>query len=231
MSDSPAASPRQRRRQGRPVDADPAVTRQKIIDAALVCFGQHGYEGTTNQMIADRSDVSAATLYHYFDSKAAIFVTVGDEVSGEFRARVDERLTGTLSTNEQVAAIIGAVGDWFRERREIPLFWATYAADVARSREVLRISPRERWTRPIGFYAQIARDGQKAGDLAGDIDPEVFGGLVQGLIYGMATLIAVARNEELSDEVMEAFSRLVRDEIFLASSGRSDKPHTAQRPT
>lgn len=49
-----------------------AATRQAIIQAARMLFGQHGYQATTLQAIAQQAEVSVPTLYVVFGSKAAI---------------------------------------------------------------------------------------------------------------------------------------------------------------
>ena len=45
------------------------VTRAKLIDAAATLVGEHGYEHTTVQQIADAVDVSPRTVAHYFPTK------------------------------------------------------------------------------------------------------------------------------------------------------------------
>jgi AcrR family transcriptional regulator len=44
-------------------------TRDRILDAALDLFSEHGFDGTTLQQIADRVGLTKAALYHHFRSK------------------------------------------------------------------------------------------------------------------------------------------------------------------
>lgn len=46
-----------------------ARTRQQIIDVALDLFIEQGYEETTMEQIAARTEIGATTLYRYFPSK------------------------------------------------------------------------------------------------------------------------------------------------------------------
>ena len=46
--------------------------RESIIDAAILTLRKNGYEQTTMQEIADAADMSASSVYYYFDSKLAI---------------------------------------------------------------------------------------------------------------------------------------------------------------
>jgi AcrR family transcriptional regulator len=46
-----------------------AETRSRITEAALVLFGEHGYEATSVRMIAQRAGVAQGLLYSHFTSK------------------------------------------------------------------------------------------------------------------------------------------------------------------
>ena len=47
-------------------------TRRRILDAALACFLEDGYEQTAIARIRERSDTSNGALFHHFPSKEAI---------------------------------------------------------------------------------------------------------------------------------------------------------------
>jgi AcrR family transcriptional regulator len=47
-------------------------TRQRILDAALACFLEEGYEQATIARIRERSGVSNGALFHHFASKEAV---------------------------------------------------------------------------------------------------------------------------------------------------------------
>ena len=49
------------------------LRRQLILDAARPLFVQFGLEGTRTKQIAEAAGVNEGLLYHYFDSKQAVF--------------------------------------------------------------------------------------------------------------------------------------------------------------
>jgi AcrR family transcriptional regulator len=49
--------------------------RQAILDAAAGVFLERGFEQTTMEEVAERLGVSKATVYRYFNSKEALFIT------------------------------------------------------------------------------------------------------------------------------------------------------------
>jgi AcrR family transcriptional regulator len=50
----------------------PEPTRRRILDAALGCFIEEGYEATTVARIRERSGTSNGALFHHFRAKEAI---------------------------------------------------------------------------------------------------------------------------------------------------------------
>jgi AcrR family transcriptional regulator len=57
---------------GRTSSGAPPDTRGRILDAALACFTELGYEQTTIARIRERSGVSNGALFHHFPTKEAI---------------------------------------------------------------------------------------------------------------------------------------------------------------
>jgi AcrR family transcriptional regulator len=57
-------------KRGRPPDRPDR--RESIMDAALACFVERGFYGTAIPQIAEKADVAAGTIYHYFESKEAL---------------------------------------------------------------------------------------------------------------------------------------------------------------
>jgi len=77
-------SPGGSRKLGRPADTDSTDTRDRITECARERFAAEGFEGTTNKEIAELAGVSSAALYHYFPSKADLYVAVCESITKEF---------------------------------------------------------------------------------------------------------------------------------------------------
>lgn len=61
------------RRRGRPKTASDDERRAEIVNCALEIFTEHGYAGTTMDLVASQSKVSKRTLYELFPGKTALF--------------------------------------------------------------------------------------------------------------------------------------------------------------
>lgn len=64
----PRRSPRAEERK-----RDPERTREKILDAAVVEFGEHGYAGARIGAIASRAGVNQQLISYYFDGKEGLY--------------------------------------------------------------------------------------------------------------------------------------------------------------
>ncbi|HEY3399756.1 MAG TPA: TetR/AcrR family transcriptional regulator [Geothrix sp.] len=51
-------------------------TRTSLLQAALVCFADHGFDGTSMRMIADKAGRPLSLLSHYFGNKEGLYVEV-----------------------------------------------------------------------------------------------------------------------------------------------------------
>jgi len=65
-------------------------TREKIFNSAIKLFKEHGFEGTTIDMISEEADVARGTIFLHFTSKEAILANWGYERLHEIEERRDE---------------------------------------------------------------------------------------------------------------------------------------------
>jgi AcrR family transcriptional regulator len=57
--------------------------QQRVLEAALDLFAEHGVSGTSLQMIADRMGVTKAAVYHQFRTKEEIvFAVIDPDLAG-----------------------------------------------------------------------------------------------------------------------------------------------------
>lgn len=96
--------------------------RERVLEAALSLFAEHGVKGTSLQMIADRLGVSKAAVYYQFHSKDEIALAVIQPVFDDMIRLV--RIAEAMSTPEarREAAISGMVEMAVRHRRVSAVF-------------------------------------------------------------------------------------------------------------
>lgn len=64
-------------------------TREKVLAAALELFSEHGFGGTSLQMIADHLGLSKAAVYYQFPTKDEIALAVVQPVFDQMKTFVD----------------------------------------------------------------------------------------------------------------------------------------------
>src|SRR6187397_1103196 len=75
-------------------------TLRKILDAALLEFGQRGFHDSSIVGITSRARVALGTFYTYFDSKEAVFQELVRDMSGQVRDHVAPALQSASGTLE-----------------------------------------------------------------------------------------------------------------------------------
>lgn len=58
------------------MECAPCDTRTALLHAALACFAETGFDGTSIRMIADRAQRPLSLLAHYFGNKEGLYVEV-----------------------------------------------------------------------------------------------------------------------------------------------------------
>lgn len=79
----------------KPRQRNAVATRDRILKIASKEFAAHGYDGARIDAIVARCKISKNLVYHYFDSKEALFIEVMERAYGAMRERQNElALTG-----------------------------------------------------------------------------------------------------------------------------------------
>ena len=68
---------------GRPAplrEAQKALTRERLVDAAIATFREHGFGSATIDEVARRANFSRTTFYLHFDSKSDVASAIGDRI-------------------------------------------------------------------------------------------------------------------------------------------------------
>jgi AcrR family transcriptional regulator len=96
----------------------PTDTRQRILDAALACFTEDGYEQTTIARIRQRSGTSNGALFHHFATKEAIADALYVAAIASFQQGLWELLA--RQPDSLRAAVRTAIGHQLRWTQEHP---------------------------------------------------------------------------------------------------------------
>ncbi|MDQ0961029.1 MULTISPECIES: TetR/AcrR family transcriptional regulator [unclassified Streptomyces] len=160
------------------------ATRQRLLEAAVACLGEHGWAGSTVSVVAERAGVSRGAAQHHFPTREDLFTAaveyVAEERSTALRALFPQGAAGDRR------AVVAALVDLYTG----PLFRAALHLWVAASNEE-QLRPRV-----TELEARVGRETHRIAVELLDADESVPGvrERVQGLLdmargLGLANLL------------------------------------------
>ncbi len=152
------------RKLGRPRAVDSVDTRARLLAAARTCFGQNGYEKTTNAQIAEVAGITSGAIYHYFPSKvelyAAVFEGVQDFIYSEFEYAINEHDTLV----ERFNSILDISVRINRDDPSIAGFVVDVASEVQRNPELRSVTSLLR-RRTGAFLEKLCDDAEQNNEI------------------------------------------------------------------
>ena len=102
-----------------PDPLEAARTKERLIEAAIKEFAEHGLSGARVEQIAERADINKQAIYYYFKDKDDLY-SFALERCYELAHRNDDRLTFPgKSGYDSIAALIESVFDDLNEMRDV----------------------------------------------------------------------------------------------------------------
>jgi AcrR family transcriptional regulator len=125
-----------RRRAGRPTGGDAATTRATILDAAVRCFAERGYEGTSTRDIAARAGLTHGTVYFYFPAKPDLYQEAYAHTMTLVLAEYQKAAEGKESLQAAMLSIIDTGARIIMERPESVTLVVRYRTDAVYAGQV-----------------------------------------------------------------------------------------------
>ncbi len=178
-----------------------------ILRSASDVLSERGYAGTSLDEIADRLDLTKATLYHYFDSKEALLTACLENIAEDAKVRMSALINEDgLTASEQLYRLI-------REQLILTIVDYPHLSELF----TLRVEWPAQFTEQIKtmrnghdrFFRTVLEDGVRSGEFRiGDMDltQHCFNGAINYVPVwcrssDQATLDKVAR--ELTDLLLK----------------------------
>lgn len=225
----PAATPTPRTSR---VRLDPELRRAEVLDHAMATFAAHGFAGATFADVAARAGVSKGAVYHYFETKEALFEAV-----------IQERLVPTMATDEALLAAGGGAAARVVEQL-LARLWDTVAQpeyatlamiallESARFPALGEIFYRDvivRWRRT--FDAALSQ-ATAAGDFPAALPVESLARSVPPMIVGAVLLLqSIARIQQVAHDGAAARRHKAATLALIMAGFRAGAAPAEPRPT
>ena len=159
------------RRPGRP-RADEANQRERLLDAAVVCFAGDGIAATSLRTIALKAGVTPALVHYYFGSKEQLVdAFIAERMTPVAAALRESLLAAGADPRALMAAFVRGMHDLVARYPWWPALWVREVLNEKGAlRDVLlkQIAPQV-----AQLVAGALADAQKRGELAPDLDPRL----------------------------------------------------------
>jgi TetR/AcrR family transcriptional repressor of mexJK operon len=187
--------------------------RQLVLDAATTLFMAHGYGAVSMDAIARAANVSKATLYAYFSSKAQLFATIIGEACRQNMAVTTFLPDGETDVQAGLTTFAGNTLRFLLEARSLAIHRVVISESV-RFPELGRAfydNGPEVFRRVFGdWLAQQTAAGRLTVPDPG-LASDQFIGMLKGGVYLRATLgLAPPTETEIDDTVASAVAAFVR---------------------
>ena len=194
-----------------------AERRASILAVARVLFADQGYHGVSVDDIARRLGVSPAVLYRHFESKAALYEAVLEEMTARRQSYIDAALAGPDD-----------FGSVLRRMAQV------FAANLARDPDYLRMEMqaaleggetwqrffRQRWKSFTDYIEEHLRERAREGHPVA-VTPVVASTLFQGMMREALYAKCVQEDERFRHlEVPALVDQLIT--LFLRAIGETE---------
>jgi AcrR family transcriptional regulator len=202
-------------------------TQQRILDAALVVFGESGYERSTLDRIGQLAGCSRVSIYQYFSGKDDVFRHLAGQVARQMRASAEALAPLTADTDGGAALRAWVVRYTDIHGRYEAVFRAFGAA--ARTDEELAGGSARAGERNVAvFQSKLATTALPPRQL-----DAVVGLLMTGVtrtLDAASILRATVPDAYTEDRVADAITDVVHRALFGVHAGVNARASTARRP-
>lgn len=187
-----------------------AATRGALLDAALACLIEHGYEGTTTGRVCERAGVSRGAHQHHFGTRPALVAAALEELAMRRLDEIRSEVASLPPGDARIEQALDAIWGWYTG----PLYQASIdLAAAARTDAELRetLAPVE--ARLSQGTLLCCREMLAAGQDDRSRDPLIQ--MTLGTVRGLA-LLPIIHPGNRSATKQWAFARAQLAELFRA---------------
>ncbi len=196
---------------------DPAATRGRILDAALLAFSRQGYHGTRLDDIVSESDTSKGAIYFHFANKERLFLALVDQFADLLEKRVREAIEPEEAGIDRIRVALETCLQTFARYRRPAKILLVQAVGLGSVFENKRAEVNDRFARLIESYLKEAID---IGDIP-PVDTEVVSIAWMGAIYGVV-IRWVSTGEPEPERILNSLVPVLLRSVGFATEAAPD---------
>jgi AcrR family transcriptional regulator len=176
-----------------------SAQRERILDAALICFAREGFHAATMQDIVAESGLSPGAIYGYFKGKTDVVMAIASERHAMERRRMEHALSAEDIETSLVRLVEGFVlglrnpqeKKW---RRLAVQLWAESLSNPRLKREALAGV-----TQAVEVLAPMIGKARREGRWPEHLDPESAARVLISVLQGISLQLAWDDNIDIAN--------------------------------
>ena len=172
-----------------------------MLDAAMDCFWQNGYEATSVRDLAAHMGITGASLYNAFGDKHALFRQVVERYAERSMRERISRLESALPTKGAVRAFLGEIVERSTGGDRRGCLLVNTALEAAPEDPELRAEVAARLAEIEAFFRRAVTTAQRDGSIPPDRAPEDLARLLLVVTLGLRVLARSTPERELLEGV------------------------------
>lgn len=191
--------------------------RTAILDAALRVFARTGYHAARVSDIAEEAGIAYGLVYHYFKNKEEVLKTIFEERWSAFLHVVEAIAASEATARDKLLNVARVILNAYRVRPE----WVKVLVfEIQRSSRFAEPGQIHAVGRLFQTVTGMLRDGQRAGEVREDLDPEIACYvLIGGLEIVITALVLDVIELEGSESESDYFDRVAGGVVETLLSG------------
>jgi len=198
---------------GRPKDGVSAETRARLLTGAREAFAKDGFDRTTNRSIAERTGITTGAIYHYYSSKAELYIAVYDEVQQRVFRAFDEAIAPHATLIARFTAALDAAVALNREDPSFTAFVMGVGGEARRNHELRALLAPMRTANGAVMH-RLVREAVDRGELAPGVDARALEDLLNAVFAGLARFSNHTRDAERHARAVAVLKRFMAGEVI-----------------
>jgi TetR/AcrR family transcriptional regulator, transcriptional repressor of aconitase len=207
--------------------AQEEATRQRIVDAALRAFRQHGFHAATIQDVVRESGLSVGAIYSYFSGKDELLEVCCDMALAAELDLLAAEIAPARTVREKLEIGVRYWFDYLDRHDEAAFIVQAFAA--AGSSPTIRAMLVRRRERLAAVGTMLLREGIARGELPSWLDVDAMARGFTALLDGIA-LQAMEEGDGFRRAIAERRATVFL-ELLYAAAEATQRPRAASTPT
>jgi AcrR family transcriptional regulator len=178
--------------------------KERLIESARELLWERGYVGMSPKAIQDRASAGQGSMYHHFESKAAVALAAIERITENLYRAAEKDLASPHAAIERIAAYLNREREVLRGCRAGKL---TQDPDVVANPR-LRLPLQKMFTKLQQRLACVLEEGKMIGEFTAEMSGQDIAATIIAVLQG-GYVLARAENS------VEPFDRAIRGILFL----------------